>query len=303
MQTLVSLTNDFYNKEAQSFSDTRTRPWDGWVYAMDYLLKHGLPPFDNNKVAAVPTLFEQTPLTPTPLPQTHPCDCIDVACGNLRFLDFLINYLQNNISNPITNFPSVLSYIGIDKQSTLTRLGMQKLSHTLTQHACVTIHTTDVLSKLMDEHDPLAELTQTTGMMVCFGFMHHIPSFKLRQTFLSALCEHVCRGGIIVLSFWCFGNTKHRRAKAQAQTEEALCALAAQQRYMLDVRELENNDYLLGWKHTQGVMRYAHSFSEQEVFDLIANTKTLKLLTHWYADGKDNHSNLYVIAQNVTATH
>lgn len=259
---------------------------------MDYLLKHGLPPFDNNKVAVVPTLFEQTPLT-----QTHLCDCIDVACGNLRFLDFLVNYLHNNKGYPNTGTKGALSYIGIDRQSTLTRLGMQKLSHTLMQHACVTIHTTDVLSKLMNEHDPLAELTQTTSMMVCFGFMHHIPSFKLRQTFLSALCKHVRVGGVIVLSFWCFGNTEQGRAKAQAQTEEALCALAAQQRYMLDASELENNDYLLGWKHTQGVMRYAHSFSEQEVFDLIANTKTLKLLTHWYADGKDNHSNLYVIAQ------
>lgn len=298
MQTLVSLTNDFYNKEAQSFSDTRTRPWDGWVYAMDYLLKHGLPPFDNNKVAVVPTPCEQTSFA-----KAHHCDCIDVACGNLRFLDFLVNYLHNNKGYPNAGTKGALSYIGIDKQSALTQLGMQKLSPTLIQHACVTIHTTDVLSKLMDEHDPLAELTQTTGMMVCFGFTHHIPSFKLRQTFLSALCKHVRVGGIIVLSFWCFGNTEQGRVKAQAQTEEALCALAAQQRYMLDVRELENNDYLLGWKHTQGVMRYAHSFSEQEVFDLIANTKTLKLLTHWYADGKDNHSNLYVIAQNVTATH
>ena len=298
MQTLASLTNDFYNKEAQSFSDTRTRPWDGWTYAMDYLLKHGLLTFGNNKVSVAPTLFEQTPLT-----QTHLCDCIDVACGNLRFLDFLINYLHNNKGYPNAGTKGALSYIGIDKQSALTQLGMQKLSHTLTQHACVTIHTTDVLSRLMEEHDPLAELTHTTSLMVCFGFMHHIPSFKLRQTFLSTLCKHVREGGIIVLSFWCFDNTEQGRTKAQAQTKEALCALAAQQRYTLDVRELENNDYLLGWKHTQGVMRYAHSFSEQEVFDLIANTKTLKLLTHWYADGKDNHSNLYVIAQNVTATH
>ena len=297
MQTLASLTNDFYNKEAQSFSDTRARPWDGWIYAMDYLFKHGFPPFGNNKAAAVPTPFEQTPFKRTPLAQTNPCDCIDVACGNLRFLDFLINYLHNNTSYPNVNSSNILSYIGIDKQSALTQLGMQKLSHTLTQHACVTIHTTDVLSKLMEERNPMEELTHTTSLMVCFGFMHHIPSFKLRQTFLSALCEHVREDGIIVLSFWCFGNTEQGRTKAQAQTEEALCALAAQQRYMLDVRELENNDYLLGWKHTQGVMRYAHSFSEQEVFDLIANTKTLKLLTHWYADGKDNHSNLYVIAQ------
>lgn len=298
MQTLVSLTNDFYNKEAQSFSDTRNRPWDGWVYAMDYLLKHGLLTFGNNKVAAVPTLFEQTPFA-----QTHLCDCIDVACGNLRFLDFLVNYLHNNKGYPNVGTRGALSYLGIDKQSMLTQLGMQKLSATLTQQACVTIHTTDVLSKLIEEREPLAELTHTTSLMVCFGFMHHIPSFKLRQAFLSALCEHVCDGGIIVLSFWCFDNTKHGRARAQAQTQQALCALCAQHRYTLDAHELENNDYLLGWKHAQGVIRYAHSFSEQEVFDLIANTKTLKLLTHWYADGKDNHSNLYVIAQNVTATH
>lgn len=297
MQTLVSLTNDFYRKEAQSFSDTRTRPWDGWVYAMDYLFKHGFPPFGNNKVSVAPTPCEQTPFKRTPLAQTNPCDCIDVACGNLRFLDFLINYLRNNKGYSNAGSKGALSYIGIDKQSALTQLGMQKLSHTLTQQACVTIHTTDVLSKLMDERDPMAELTHTTSLMVCFGFMHHIPSFKLRQAFLSALCKHVRVDGIIVLSFWCFGNTEQGRTKAQAQTKEALCALAAQQRYMLDASKLENNDYLLGWKHTQGVMRYAHSFSEQEVFDLIANTKTLKLLTHWYADGKDNHSNLYVIAQ------
>ena len=167
----------------------------------------------------------------------------------------------------------------------------------------ITLYTHDILSCALEGTPALPCLTHRADMLVCFGFMHHIPSAALRAHVLAELCAQIKPGGVMILSFWCFAQSAEGSAKATRETMHAFEALTARaegcaaNKPMLNAEDFEPNDFMLGWKHTQGVMRYAHSFTEAEALQLIAGVSQLSYCTHWYADGKDNRSNLYVIAQ------
>lgn len=347
IQTLIELTSEFYAHEAQSFSDSRERPWDGWHEAMDYLRAHTMPPFETRTGAGFGASTNTHADNDTSASQ--PFCCIDVACGNLRFLHFLCAYMQtatptknaaHNTSAPQGN---TFLYIGIDKQPELTARGMATFARTSQLGECmqvdaatdgaamhavamhdaaeqnaptqaaphVTLYTHDILEGALKGTPALPCLEHRADMLVCFGFMHHIPSAALRARVLAELCAQVKPGGVMIVSFWCFAANAQGAAKANRETTQAFEALtaraegategcaegAAANKPILTAEDFEPNDFMLGWKHTQGVMRYAHSFTEAEALQLIAGESQLSYCTHWYADGKDNRSNLYVIAQ------
>lgn len=360
IQTLIELTSEFYAHEAQSFSDSRERPWDGWHEAMDYLRAHTMPPFGTRTAAGFGASTNTHADNNTSASQ--PFCCIDVACGNLRFLHFLCAYMQtatptkNEAHNTSASQGNTFLYIGIDKQPELTARGMATFArtsqlgecmqvdaatdgaamHDAAMHASpkqnaptqavptqavphITLYTHDILSCALEGTPALPCLAHKADMLVCFGFMHHIPSAALRARVLAELCAQIKPGGVIILSFWCFAQSAEGSAKAARETMHAFEALtaraesgaegsvkgdveggvkgAAANKPLLNAEDFEPNDFMLGWKHTQGVMRYAHSFTEAEALQLIAGVSQLSYCTHWYADGKDNRSNLYVIAQ------
>lgn len=312
IQTLIELTSEFYAHEAQSFSDSRERPWDGWHEAMEYLRAHTMPPFETRTSAEFATSTNTHADNDTSASQ--PFCCIDVACGNLRFLHFLCAYMQtatptkNTAHNTSASQGNTFLYIGIDKQPELTTRGIATMRNAPTQAVPhITLYTHDILSCALEGTPALPCLTHKADMLVCFGFMHHIPSAALRAHVLAELCAQIKPGGVVILSFWCFAASAQGAAKASRETTQAFEALtaraeagaegAAANKPILTAKDFEPNDFMLGWKHTQGVMRYAHSFTEAEALQLIAGVSQLSYCTHWYADGKDNRSNLYVIAQ------
>ncbi len=353
IQTLIELTSEFYAHEAQSFSDSRKQPWDGWHEAIDYLRAHALPPFgtrtgcnagggygaDSDADAGADAGADAT-TGAAGKTTTQPFCCIDVACGNLRFLHFLCAYMQTATptKNASHNTPAPQSntflYIGIDKQPELTARGIAAMGDVAMRDAekqtaptqavpHITLYTHDILSCALEGTPALPCLTHQADMLVCFGFMHHIPSAALRAHVLAELCAQIKPGGVMILSFWCFAQSAQGAAKAARETMHAFEALTARaesgaegsvkgsakgdveggvkgsaaNKPLLNAEDFEPNDFMLGWKHTQGVMRYAHSFTEAEALQLIAGVSQLSYCTHWYADGKDNRSNLYVIAQ------
>lgn len=359
IQTLIELTSEFYAHEAQSFSDSRKQPWDGWHEAMDYLRTRALPPFGTRTGCTVGECYgadsdadagasagADATTHAAGKTTTQPFCCIDVACGNLRFLHFLCAYMQaaTPTKNASHNTPAPQSntflYIGIDKQPELTARGIAAMGdaamHDVAMHDAakqtaptqavptqavphITLYTHDILSCALEGTPALPCLAHKADMLVCFGFMHHIPSAALRARVLAELCAQIKPGGVIILSFWCFAQSAEGSAKAARETMHAFEALtaraesgaegsvkgdveggvkgAAANKPLLNAEDFEPNDFMLGWKHTQGVMRYAHSFTEAEALQLIAGVSQLSYCTHWYADGKDNRSNLYVIAQ------
>ena len=308
IQTLIELTSEFYAHEAQSFSDSRKQPWDGWHEAMEYLRAHTMPPFETRTSAEFGASTNTHADNDTSASQ--PFCCIDVACGNLRFLHFLCAYMQaatptkNTAHNTSASQGNTFVYIGIDKQPELTARGMATMRNAPTQAVPhITLYTHDILSCALEGTPALPCLEHRADMLVCFGFMHHIPSAALRAHVLAELCAQIKPGGVMILSFWCFAQSTEGAAKAARETMHAFEALTARaesgaaNKPMLNAEDFEPNDFMLGWKHTQGVMRYAHSFTEAEALQLIAGVSQLSYCTHWYADGKDNRSNLYVIAQ------
>lgn len=334
IQTLIELTSEFYAHEAQSFSDSRKQPWDGWHEAMDYLRTRALPPFGTRTGCTVgggygadasASIGADATTHAAGKTTTQPFCCIDVACGNLRFLHFLCAYMQaaTPTKNASHNTPAPQSntflYIGIDKQPELTARGIAAMGdaemHDVAMRDAekqtaptqavphITLYTHDILSCALEGTPALPCLEHRADMLVCFGFMHHIPSAALRAHVLAELCAQIKPGGVMILSFWCFAQSTEGSAKAARETMHAFEALTARaesgtaNKPMLNAEDFEPNDFMLGWKHTQGVMRYAHSFTEAEALQLIAGVSQLSYCTHWYADGKDNRSNLYVIAQ------
>lgn len=330
IQTLIELTSEFYAHEAQSFSDSRERPWDGWHEAMEYLRAHTMPPFETRTSAEFAASTNTHADNDTSASQ--PFCCIDVACGNLRFLHFLCAYMQtatptkNTAHNTSASQGNTFVYIGIDKQPELTARGIAAMGDVAMRDAekqtaptqavpHITLYTHDILSCALEGTPALPCLEHRADMLVCFGFMHHIPSAALRAHVLAELCAQIKPGGVVILSFWCFAQSAQGAAKAARETMHAFEALTARaesgaegsvkggvkggaaNKPLLNAEDFEPNDFMLGWKHTQGVMRYAHSFTEAEALQLIAGISQLSYCTHWYADGKDNRSNLYVIAQ------
>ncbi|MDR0950191.1 MAG: dephospho-CoA kinase [Candidatus Ancillula sp.] len=70
---MSNLNNQFYNENASSFSDTRIKPWEGWIKGMEIIS---------------PLLFD------TNLPITNP-KILDLASGNGRFEKYLSNKFSN----------------------------------------------------------------------------------------------------------------------------------------------------------------------------------------------------------------
>ncbi len=134
------------------------------------------------------------------------------------------------------------------------------------------------------------------GMVACFGFMHHVPSFELRERALRALVDKTALGGVACVSFWQFmGDAKFAR-KAEAWHAAAIDDLAARDRF--DAAAIEPGDYFLGWQNEPGLWRYCHHFDENEIDALVASACTggvAEQVARFSADGKSGAMNRYVV--------
>ncbi len=149
-QRLITLNNHFYALHAADFARTRGRPWAGW---------------------------EQLPLPDSPT-------VLDVACGNLRFRDFIR-----------VRFPAA-SYLGIDASAALASQGNPAAGEFLA---------VDILQSLLTGHDWRHELSRRDfNFIFCGAFLHHVPGDDWRQLFLHQLSELVPAGGRLAVSFWQF---------------------------------------------------------------------------------------------------
>jgi len=105
---------------------------------------------------------------------------------------------------------------------------------------------------------------------------------------LLSLIEQTRSGGYVIISFWQFLNNEVLREKARITHEHALKELGLQ--------ELDDNDYLLGWKNIPGTYRYCHSFSEAEIDQLMeAVADKATLTSRFVSDGRTNNLNTYLI--------
>lgn len=299
MRALCQLNTEFYKRNAASFSQTRTAPWEGWRRCM------AACGFDDSDEAALGQ----------PENAQTADSVLDIACGNLRFEAFLAN-----------TYPHIdWSFFAVDNCEPLVASGQEDIAKK--------VHFTceDIVSNLL-EALPAAEpanipaLAAATpfDLVVSFGFLHHIPSFDLRRQFLLEALSQVKPGGYLVVSFWQFLNDHAKRAKIEQTHVEALALFAGCAETRTNDREaldrgvgssssdnpnpsclkppaffagsLEPNDYFLGWKNEPGNYRYCHHFSNEEIDRIIAALAPhATVVESFSADGKPGNLNRYVV--------
>ena len=299
VRALCQLNTEFYERNAASFSQTRTAPWEGWRRCM------AACGFDDSDGAALNQ----------PVDAQIADSVLDIACGNLRFEAFLANA-----------YPHIdWSFFAVDNCEPLVASGQEDIA-TKVHFTCE-----DIVSNLL-EGLPAAEpanipaLAAATpfDLVVSFGFLHHIPSFDLRQRFLLEALSQVKPGGYLVVSFWQFLNDPAKRAKIEQTHAEALAFFAGcaethtNDRDALDrgagsssssnlnpsdlkppvffAGSLEPNDYFLGWKNEPDNYRYCHHFSNEEIDRIItALAPHATVVESFSADGKPGNLNRYVV--------
>ncbi len=298
-RALCQLNTEFYERNAASFSQTRTVPWEGWRRCM------AACGFDDSDGAALDQ----------PVDAQIADSVLDIACGNLRFESFLAN-----------TYPHIdWSFFAVDNCEPLVASGQEDVAKK--------VHFTceDIVSNLLDglpaaepANVPALAAATPFDLVVSFGFLHHIPSFDLRQQFLLEALSQVKPGGYLVVSFWQFLNDPAKRAKIEQTHAEALAFFAscaetrANDRDALDrgagssssgnpdlscpkltaffADSLEPNDYFLGWKNEPSNYRYCHHFSNEEIDRIItALAPHATVVESFSADGKPSNLNRYVV--------
>jgi SAM-dependent methyltransferase len=276
VKRLRALNNDFYRNNAVSFSKTRQSPWPGWTRCLEALKTACASTGENTEAdgrqdgqaddyPGDQSTFGQRILSRRKL------TVFDLACGNLRFEDFLASalpettlafYAVDNCDSLVSRTPDAKDCRADHRAGSRTdypadyRLNYQNL---------------DVLKTLQSDlrlNDQLA--APLCDLAVSFGFLHHIPLEKYRKEVLASLVRQTRPGGLIVVSLWQFLNDEVLAKRAQITHERALAELG--------LPALDSNDYLLGWKNLPGTYRYCHSFSETEIDRLIQSVapKTMR---------------------------
>lgn len=207
-------------------------------------------------------------LLPAPCPER--LSLLDLACGNMRFE----RYLEQ--TRPASRIKAYL----VDSCAPLL-----SSAHPL---ACTEARSfvRDLLGAPGPERIP-AQIP-ACDLSVCFGFMHHVPGKRKRIELLTELLGRTTAQGLCALSFWQFEKDERLSRKADVATRACLAAYPELQ--------LEQGDRLLGWKGEQGVYRYCHSFSDEELSSMALQVEgQAELIATYEADGKAGNLNRYLV--------
>lgn len=262
VRALCQLNTEFYERNAASFSQTRTAPWEGWRRCMAACrfddsdgaalgqpvnaqtadqsadaAAQGLDDQAGEQAAESPAFQDQTSATQPindPSAEGTPA-CSQAAAMGLSasrsltrsVLDIACGNLRFEMF--LANaYPHIdWSFFAVDNCEPLVASGQEDIAKK--------VHFTceDIVSNLL-EGLPAAEpanipaLAAATpfDLVVSFGFLHHIPSFDLRRQFLLEALSQVKPGGYLVVSFWQFLNDPAKRAKIEQTHVEALAFFA-----------------------------------------------------------------------------
>lgn len=257
---LCALTSEFYRANAESFSQTRQAPWQGWervLAAAGVGSVNGAPGEARGECDAAPFCV------------------LDVACGNLRFERYLAECMGGNrlACFAVDNCDSLVDQAQLTAR--LPRVSFQNLN-------IIEALAAGNLASSLEVPNAACDLA------VAFGFMHHVPLECWRVALLRALAVKVRPGGHVAVSFWRFLNSEKLANKARKATARAQAELV--------LPDLPPNDFLLGWQQTSGLYRYCHHFDEPDIERLLAAVADIaQPVVRFSADGKTGNLNEYVV--------
>lgn len=259
---LTRITNRFYRQQAASFSATRQAPWTGWGRCLAVWEREA----GNRSGGAVPVL--------------------DVGCGNLRFERYLE---QAHAAVP-------WAFSAVDDCRPLVAAALR----TQPVRAPLCYQNLNVMPALGEGASALAGALEAPPALlaVCFGLLHHVPTFERRAALLRALVHKTQPGGVVCVSFWRFMANNKLAARTRALQPQALADCN------LTVGDLDADDYLLGWNAQPGVYRYCHHFGEREIDRLVASLgPAVRVVDRFVSDGRTGDLNAYLVLQPLPPEH
>uniref|UniRef100_UPI0023F3E6C3 class I SAM-dependent methyltransferase n=1 Tax=Collinsella stercoris TaxID=147206 RepID=UPI0023F3E6C3 len=210
------------------------------------------------------------------------CTVLDLACGNLRFEEFLA-----------CEFPHArFSFNAVDTCPALA--SPQALAQ-----ANIRYREIDILQSALAGHRFIDDVP-TCDLTLCFGFMHHVPSHELRSAVLETLCAHTAPHCLIAVSFWQFMRDERLARKAMRAGALAADASSPFAALGIDTSQLEEHDHFLGWQTDPSPLRYCHHFPEAEVDELVASVGTVaREVARYSADGSSGTLNRYLVLEKL----
>ena len=248
IKKLGQINDDFYQKIAKSFSETRQEAWEGWRELLPIIRQW---------------LKEQGG-------EDKKWTAIDIGCGNGRLLRFLSQELGDNFD-----------YSGFDGNQNLLELAKEENQN----FKNADWQKWDLLS--LDAPKSFREIVgqkQQPVAIFMMAVMHHLPTQGLRKEILEKIAEQIPTGGLLIVSLWQF--MKSTRLQNRVLTTEGR-EFRAELTNLLNIEELkqlEKNDYFLDWLRGEAAIRYCHHFSDEEVKEVESSLKKMTLKAKFTAD-------------------
>lgn len=217
------------------------------------------------------------------LPNKKKLKVLDIACGNGRLVDFLNKELDDNFN-----------YLGLDNSQALLQIARNKYRKDKFANF-------DVIADYLLNKKITLPSAKKFDLIVAFGLTHHLPSFKLKQAFLTALSNNLSKDGIIFISNWQFAKEQTRFKKNALNLQKIIqntkINILEKLKLIYLLLSLRKNDYLLDWrrgKQANKIFRYCHYITKQEMTKL-AKKSRLKIIDSFFADGKSKILNQYFV--------
>lgn len=262
----------FYLRQAEHFSRTRSRPWPGW----QTLLERWWQPEAAAMTASV----------------------LDVGCGNGRFAEAVEERLAaagcEGFYRGLDASPVLLDHAHRRLESSVSGLDWSLGRWDLVAEAWPGAVLAPPAEACAAE--PAGGLDRCQySLVVAFGLLHHVPGFELRRRLLECLGRRVAPGGMLAVSFWCFGELPRfqRRRVPWSELPQKLALGGAGALSSSEPDSLEAGDWLLRWGDGDAV-RYCHAASAAEI-DALAPASGLPLLDDFRADGAGERLNRYLV--------
>jgi SAM-dependent methyltransferase len=198
---------------------------------------------------------------------------IDIGCGNGRFANFVTD-------------KNMAGYLGLDNNPGLLKQAQQYAEH----FDLFRLKSFDLINALIDKSASreIAALVKESGfkkplLITLFGVIHHVPSKTMRQTLLNEISKLMTTNDVAVISCWQFDRIPSLIKRQINPTQ-------------LEIKNIEEGDYILDWQRGTTAFRYCHLVTEKEMKELTKNAQ-LEIIASWDSDGKTNNLNTYYLLQ------
>ncbi|OGC51240.1 hypothetical protein A2982_04020 [candidate division WWE3 bacterium RIFCSPLOWO2_01_FULL_39_13] len=202
------------------------------------------------------------------LPRNRKTSILDIGCGNGRFYEYLAEKTPKDR----------ISYRGVDSSQRLLLEAKNKYKNM------------DARFEEMDVITKFPEFAEYYDVIVIFGVAHHIPSSKYREKWFNVVTHNLQKNGILVFTIWDFQNDPRYKNSIQSVKTNII---------NINSKDLENGDFFLGWQNIKNVYRYCHSYSEDEISEILSilQKNGMKSVEDFYSDGRSGRLNRYFICQ------